>query len=305
MIFRNRNRRVGIKVMKKFKKVYIEVTNVCNLSCSFCPKTKRSKNFLSVDKFRKVLEGIKPYTEYIYFHLMGEPLLNPNLEEFLEIAYELGFKVNITTNGTLLVKCREILLKAKALRQINISLHSFEANDDGIAFDDYFSNVLSFIDEANKNTNIICSMRLWNLDSYTLKGENELNKNIIKMIKSTFNYEEDLKEVLDRDRKVKLRRNLYLNAAEKFQWPNINIKPLGDRGFCHGLRDHFGVLVDGTVVPCCLDGEGNIPLGNIYEDGIEKVLNSERARNIYDGFSGRKRVEELCKRCGYSEMFSK
>lgn len=291
--------------MKKFKKVYIEVTNVCNLSCSFCPKTKREKGFLNTEKFKRVLEEIRPYTDYIYFHLMGEPMLNPNLEEFLELAYEHGFKINITTNGTLLLKCKEVLLKAKALRQINISLHSFEANNDGVSFNNYFNNVLAFISEANRDTNIICSMRLWNLDSYTLKGENDLNKNIISMIKDAFEYEEDLKEILDKDRKVKLKKNIYLNGAEKFQWPNINIDPLGDMGFCHGLRDHFGILVDGTVVPCCLDGEGNMPLGNIYKEGIEKVLNSERAKKIYNGFSGRKRVEELCKRCGYSDMFSK
>lgn len=291
--------------MKKFKKVYVEITNVCNLSCSFCPKTKREKKFLGVDEFEKVLKEIKPYTDYIYFHLMGEPMLNPNLKSFLDLAYDYGFKVNITTNGTLLLKCKEVLLGAKALRQINVSLHSFEANNEGITFEQYFADVLEFIKEANNTTNIICSMRLWNLDSYSIKGENNLNNNIVTMIKDGFEYEEDLKEILDRDRKVKLRKNLYLNGAEKFQWPDMTILPLGDTGFCHGLRDHFGILVDGTVVPCCLDGEGNMPLGNIYDDGIENVLNSERANKIYDGFSNRKRVEELCKRCGYSEMFSK
>ena len=191
--------------MKKFKRMYIEITNICNLSCSFCPKTKRKMEFLSVDNFKIILEKIKPYTEYIYFHLMGEPLLNPNLEEFLEIAYEKGFKVNITTNGTLLKKTREILLKSKSLRQINISLHSFEANE---------------------KTNIICALRLWNLESYNERvssPENKLNKNIIDILKEAFNYKEDLKENLDKNKRVKIRKNLYLNGAEKFQWPDINL----------------------------------------------------------------------------------
>lgn len=290
--------------MKKFKKAYIEITNVCNLSCSFCPLTKRKKQFLSTSEFEHVLKEVKPYTEYIYLHLMGEPMLNPNLEEFLNIADEMGFKVNITTNGTLIPKVKEILLNAKALRQINISLHSFEANS-GIIFEEYFTNVLSFIKEANENTNIICSMRLWNLDSYNIKGDNRLNNIIVDMIKSEFEFDGNLKETLDRDKKIKLRKNVYLNGAEKFKWPTMDIEVLGDRGFCHGLRDHFGILVDGTVVPCCLDGEGNIPLGNIYEEELSSILNCDRAKKIYDGFSGRKRVEELCKRCGYSEMFSK
>lgn len=290
--------------MKKFKKVYIEITNICNLSCSFCPKTKRKKSVLSVDDFKNVLSEVKPYSKYIYFHLMGEPLLNENLEKFLEIAYEEGFKVNITTNGTLLPRAKDILLKAKALRQVNISLHSFEANDNNILFNEYFNSVFEFVKEANEATDIICAMRLWNMDSNVLKGENNLNKQIIDEISSILGYEGNINEILERDNRVKIKDRMYLNGAEKFQWPAMDVEPFGDEGFCHGLRDHFGILVDGTVVPCCLDGEGNIPLGNIYETPLKDILEGERARKIYDGFSGRKRVEELCKRCGYSERFS-
>lgn len=289
--------------MNKFKKVYIEITNVCNLNCNFCPKTGRSKEFLSVDKFRKILEEVRPYTKYIYFHLMGEPLLNKNLKEFLNIAYEEGFKVNLTTNGTLIPRVKDILLNVKSLRQINISLHSFEANDNDILFSDYFNSIFDFVKEANESTDIICAMRLWNMDSSTLKGENDLNDKILDEMSKIIGYEGNLSQNLARDGKVKIKDRMYLNGAEKFQWPAMNIEPLGDIGFCHGLRDHFGILVDGTVVPCCLDGEGNIPLGNIYEKPLKQILEGERARRIYDGFSRRKRVEELCKRCGYSEKF--
>ena len=121
--------------MKKYKRVYIEITNVCNLSCSFCPLTKRAKSFLDEEKFVHILNEVSPYTDYIYLHLMGEPLLNPGLEVFLEEAYKKGVKVNITTNGTLLKKNKEILLNSKSLRQVNISLHSFEANDSKITFE--------------------------------------------------------------------------------------------------------------------------------------------------------------------------
>lgn len=289
--------------MKKFKKVYIEITNICNLNCSFCPKTKREKKFLSVEEFRYRLKEVKPYTKYLYFHLMGEPLLNPNLKEFLNISHEEGFKVNLTTNGTLLNKNREVLLASEGLRQINISLHSFEANNSEVDFEEYIYNVIDFVQEANRSSNIIISMRLWNLDSYKLKGQNTLNSDIISVLQDSYGYSGDLREVIDRDKKVKIRNNLYLNSAEKFQWPDMNIDILGEQGFCHGLRDHFGILVDGTVVPCCLDGEGNISLGNIYSTPLEDILSSERAENIYNGFSQRRRVEELCKRCGYSDRF--
>lgn len=291
--------------MRKFKRVYIEITNICNLSCSFCPKTKRPQKFMNTTEFELILNKIKPFTEYIYFHLMGEPLLNPNLEGFLDIAYRKGFKVNLTTNGTLLYKAKDILINAKALRQINVSLHSFEANNQNNDYFDYFNNVLSFIDEVNKNTNIICSMRLWNLDNNKDKGQNLLNIDILKLISDKFDYLEDIIYKLNVDKRIKLKRNLYLNSAQKFDWPDISIDSLGEDGFCLGLRDHLGILSDGTVVPCCLDSDGNIPIGNIFNEEFEEIINCKRANDIYQGFSKRKKVEELCKRCGYSEVFNK
>lgn len=290
--------------MRKFKKVYVEITNVCNLSCSFCPKNEREKRFMNRDEYIQILKKIKPYTKYIYFHLMGEPLLSNNLEEFLDIANEMDFKVNLTTNGTLLLKNKSILLNSKALRQINVSLHSFEANCSEISFENYFLDAVKFILEASEKTDIICSMRLWNLDNNNLKGDNKLNNSIINMLKSNFEYEGDLKEILEKYKKVKLKEKIYLNSAEKFSWPDINRQVISDTGFCHGLRDHFGILVDGTVVPCCLDSEGNIPLGNIFEQELEYILEAHRAKKMYDEFSGHRKVEELCKKCGYSEKFN-
>ncbi|NLK95498.1 MAG: radical SAM protein [Clostridiales bacterium] len=291
--------------MRKFKRIYIETTNICNLNCDFCPKTSRSERVMSIEDFEIIINKIKHISDHIYLHLMGEPLINPKLESFLKIANDNDIKVNITTNGTLLNKNTEVLINSKAVRQINISLHSFEGNNNNIDFYEYINKVLEFVNLVLKNTDIIVGLRLWNFDSLKNKGNNKLNKDIIQIIKSFFNYEEDILENLNRDKRIKLQNKLYLNSAEKFSWPDINISSLGNRGFCHGLRDHFGILCDGTVVPCCLDSEGNIPLGNIFEDSIENIINGDRALNIYNGFSNRNRVEALCKRCGYSEKFNK
>ena len=108
--------------MKRFKRVYIEITNVCNLSCNFCPKTMRKAHSMDVDSFKKILDQVKPYTDYLYLHLKGEPLLHPNLPEFLDLCAEREFKVNITTNGTLLRKMKDKIIKKPSIRQINISL---------------------------------------------------------------------------------------------------------------------------------------------------------------------------------------
>ena len=146
--------------MKKFKRIYIEITNICNLSCDFCPKTSRKNEFMNVERFDKVINKIKGHTEHVYFHLMGEPFLNPNLEKFLEISRENNIKVNITTNGTLINKVKDIIINGLEVRQINISLHSFEANQEGIDFKEYIDNIIKFIKEVTEKTETICTLRL-------------------------------------------------------------------------------------------------------------------------------------------------
>lgn len=284
--------------MRKFKKVYIEITNICNLSCNFCPKTGRNLGFMKEEELKKILESVKPYTEHIYFHLMGEPLLNPQIGRFLEMANEFGFKVNITTNGTLINKARETLLSAPALRQVNISLHSFEANEQDVNFNEYIDTVVNFVKEARDRTNIISSMRLWNLDTRH-KASNSLNEDIFRILEEKFELDYDLKESFGDKNSVRLFKNVYLGMADKFEWPNIKIAQSNERKFCSALRDQFGVLLDGTIVPCCLDSEGNMPLGNIFETPLEEILSSKRAMDIYDGFTRREAVEDLCKTCGY------
>lgn len=287
--------------MARFKRVYIEITNMCNLSCDFCPKTKRKMRFLEVDEFVHILNQIKPFTKYIYFHLMGEPFLNPNLQQFLEISKKEGFYVNITTNGTLINKVKDVLIKSDSIRQINYSLHSFEANNEEIDFNTYLNNILDFIDSCEGK--FINALRLWNLDDDKIKGKNKKNNDVFEIMEKHFKLDYNLRGKIFKDKKVKLKDKIYLNTAKKFEWPDINRDIINCEGFCHGLRDQVGVLVDGTVVPCCLDSEGNIPLGNIYNKPFEQIINSDRATKIYTGFSERKVVEDLCKRCGYRKIF--
>lgn len=291
--------------MKRFKKVYIEITNVCNLSCNFCPKTKRKYKFMEKEEFNHIIKEVKPFTDHIYFHLMGEPLLNENIEYFLMESERNDLKVNLTTNGTLLNKNVDKLVNAKALRQINISLHSFEANEKTVELKEYINNVTDFIKKARENSDIICAIRLWNIDSKELKGANGLNNDILKMLEKNLELDFSLGEKLQESNKVKLKDKVYMNMAEKFEWPDIEIASIGEEVFCHGLRNQMGILVDGTVVPCCLDSEGNINLGNVFKDSLKDILDGERATNIYEGFSRRRAVEELCKKCGYATRFKK
>ena len=287
--------------MTRFKKIYIETTNICNLSCNFCPKTSRKLGFMGIESFNEIINKIKGYTNHIYLHLMGEPFLNKNLETFLKIAKEADLKVNITTNGTLINRVKDLIIDSKAVRQINISLHSFEANDNDIEFNKYINNILDFINESTEKSETICALRLLNIYTEELKANNNLNSQIINLIQDKLNLEINLIEELKEKKRLKLKDKVYLNMAEKFSWPDANLSLISEDVFCHGLRDQIGILLDGTVVPCCLDSEGKIPLGNIFEQSLEEIITSKRARNIYDGFSRRRAVEDLCKRCGYAK----
>ncbi len=298
--------------MNSFKKIYIEITNVCNLSCDFCPETKRSSKFMNMNDFTHILEQVKPYGTYLYLHVKGEPLLHPDIEPLLDICYEKGFYVNITTNGTLINKTKEKLLEKPALRQINFSLHSFDRNDDTYSMDEYLEDIFSFINESLDKTDIIHSLRLWNLqgttEDYKQEEINDINtvqnQNIIEKIQNAFQLDFQLEEEVKEKMGIKLQNKLYLNQEYEFQWPDINAKEDDGVGFCYGLRNQIAILVDGTVVPCCLDGNGIISLGNVKKQSLASILESERVQKIQDSFSKRYAIEELCRKCGYRRRFN-
>lgn len=289
--------------MKKFKKIYIEITNICNLSCNFCLKTERQPKFMSYDEFGFILDAIKDYTQYIYFHIKGEPLIHPQLGDFLDLAHKKGFKSNITTNGVLIKEKKDNLLNKPGLRQINISLHSLDGNEGYKERDSYLNNIFNLIEEARDVKTLIIALRLWNLELEDNFNRNR-NRYILEKLEREFGLTYNIEDEISPKRGIKIRERLYLNEDIRFVWPDLKNSIYSEKGFCHGLRDQIGILVDGTVVPCCLDGEGKIKLGNIFYDSIDKILHSPKARDIYNGFSSRRVKEELCRKCGYRERFN-
>lgn len=277
--------------MKRFQKVYLEISNLCNMDCSFCPGTNRRPGRLTVEQFSVLLSELRPYTDYLYFHLMGEPLCHPNLREFLELSHIVGFRVILTTNGTLLESCKEILLHAPALHKVNVSLHAFEANHLQIPFADYLHSCFSFGQAASGKPLVV--YRLWNQN-----GLDSRNTEILNTMQQFYPGE----WIIER-RGTRIGNRVYLEYGEKFDWPDLSAVDMGSEVFCHGLRDQIGVLCDGTVVPCCLDHNGNIALGNLFREPLEQILNSPRAKALYDGFSRRCAPEPLCRRCGYARRF--
>ena len=274
--------------MKRFRKVYLELSNICNLNCSFCPGTKRPTGVMERDRFLLALDRLKPWTDYLYFHLMGEPLCHPELGLFLELAGQAGFKVILTTNGTLLPRHQELLLRAPGLHKVNISLHAFEANDLNMPFVDYLDGCFRFAQAAVGEKLVV--FRLWNEG-----GANTRNAEILQRLERFFP-----KPWARERRGVRLGQKVYLEYGDKFDWPDLAAPDGGQRVFCYGLKDQIGVLWDGTVVPCCLDHEGDIPLGNLFEQGLGDILDGPRVQGICRGFEQGVASEELCRRCGFA-----
>lgn len=273
-----------------YSKVYVEITNICNKSCSFCHGHKRAPRRMTKEEFSVVLDKLKDSTKYIYYHLMGEPLTHPGLCEFISLATEQGYKSVVTTNGSLLCKRGEELLSS-GVNKVNISLHSLEDSSEE-EYAQYMSDVMSFAQKAADN-GIIVVLRLWN------KGfDGGRNDTAFKLLKENVSG-----EWADNTRGIRIRDKLHLEWGERFEWPDSDAEIKGDKFSCYGLRDHFGILCDGTVVPCCLDSDGIIALGNIFTDEIETVLNSKRALCMVEGFKCGSASEELCKRCGYAQRF--
>lgn len=266
---------------------YLEITNHCNLNCVFCPKTDRKKHQMTLHEFETLTDKLKGHIKFLYFHLMGEPFLHPLLPDFIQIARNKKFIPVLTTNGTLLSKRMEVLDSLP--HKIQISLHSHEGNARK-DLEEYVNEVMTFAIQAIKRGCIIV-LRLWN-DG----GHNRMNTAILQQIA----IHQPQPWTLRKDG-WKLTEHLFIENDNMFEWPDIEQEAYNETEvFCYALRNQIGVLADGTVVPCCLDHNGDLNLGNLFEQSLLDILSTPRAKAIYNGFTRHTAVEPFCQRCGYS-----
>ena len=273
-----------------YSRVYVEIANMCNMHCSFCHGHSRPAKKMSLQEFNHILDQLTGQTQYIYYHLMGEPLTHPDLPLFLQAAAQKGFRSVITTNGTLLKKRGHEMIAA-GLHKVNISLHSFEGDND-TAYETYLKDVAEFA-EAASQAGILTVFRLWNRG-----GDSSRNDFTISYLQNRIPG-----DWAQNSRGIRIRDKMYLEWGDRFQWPDKEAPIQGEKFFCYGMRDHFGILSDGTVVPCCLDSDGVIALGNIFTENITDILSTDRATAIAKGFEQRIATENLCRRCSYAQRF--
>lgn len=261
-----------------FKKIYIEITNTCNLNCTFCTKTIREKKTLSIDEFKIMLNKVKPYTKYLYFHVLGEPLIHPNINKLIDLAAK-DFYVNITTNGYVINN----IIDNKNVRQINISLHSFSTKYNK-SLDEYLSDIFNYVNKRKPDTFI--NFRLWASTKYF--------NNFIEKLEKEFNTKINLNEENNT-----LSDNVFLNFKKEFIWPQNNQIESNKTGICYALSDHIAILSDGTITACCIDANGDLKFGNIFNDSLEDIINSQKFNEMKTDLKNGIRKSDLCKKCNF------
>ena len=284
--------------MPHFYRVHVELTNICGLACSFCPPKLQPAKTMSIEFFEKVLTELKPYTKSLALHVMGDPLTLSNLDKYLDVALSHGFLVELTTSGYYLKKNPLATLFHPAVRQLNISLNAYNKNDSTLSFEEYMQSVLKVCDEKLKNyPKPFINLRVWNLDE--AYSELSFNDRIFTFLGNHF---EQTLQFVHKIKSIRLASKIVLNFDNYFEWPSLSSNH-ESHASCYGLKSHIGILSSGIVVPCCLDGEGVVNLGDLHTGSLSEILASKRAKAMIEGFAQAKAVEELCLKCSYKDRF--
>ena len=285
--------------------MHIEITNICNLKCTFCPPKILPNGTMSLEKFDDLNFQLKPYTKELAYHIVGDPLVLTNLNEYLNISLKHDLKVNITTTANNINEKHYKALMNPTIKQINFSINSYNANSHKKSLDEYLNPILDFVKFAQEQKHeYFINFRIWNLDEE--KSAKEFNRKVFDKINETFNTNIDLENVYkERPKNIRIDRKIFFNFDEYFNWPSLENEIVSSNGFCYGLDSHFGILTSGDVVPCCLDQNACINLGNTNTTQISDILNSNRVKAIQNGFRKNIVVEELCQKCEYRTRFDK
>ena len=287
----------------KFYRIYIELTNVCGLSCSFCPTKELPNKEMDLEFFESTIRQAAVYTKEIACHVVGDPLTQSNLSDYLDIIHKYGMKAMLTTSGYFLKKHSYDTLFHPCVKQINISLNSFNKNDTLLTFEQYITPVLNLCKgKLEREEELFINLRVWNLDE--MMSERDFNETLFSKLSNEFSVTLDIDTIYsEKPKSIRLDNKILVHFDNYFEWPSLNNQHYGD-GTCQGLQSHIAILASGKVVPCCLDCDGVIELGDLHEESLESILSNKRTINMLEGFKEGKAIEELCQKCSYKERFT-
>jgi radical SAM protein with 4Fe4S-binding SPASM domain len=284
-----------------FKRINLEISNICNVQCSFCPVVEKDKKLMDLAEFEAILRQVVPLTEIVSLHLMGEPLAHPQFLQILEVCEKYQAQIDITSNGILIKKYALALINSSCVRQVNFSLQAFKDNFPKRDIEPYLLPIFEFTKMANElKPTLYINYRLWNQESNAAD-----NEEIFTKIEAYFGLEINRNLELGAIKSKRIWNRLYLHFDSRFEWPSFSLPYQGTQGRCHGTVNHIGIHADGTVVPCCLDKDAVINLGNAKEQALSEILNSERFTKMRDGFLKGVLVEDFCQHCTFINRFNK
>lgn len=284
--------------MIKLERIYLEISNICNLSCPFCLKPLRPPRTMTMDQMIRIVPQIKKNASSACLHVLGEPLFHPEFEDISDLLTVWDIPVQITTNGTLLYRKRKSILKQNTLRQINISIHALDSLPLSLDCREFMIDIHHFCLEAQAHRpDLYMNLRFWNYDKI---GDSPA----FRFFQSLFNFDAS-KIDIQWKKSFHLQNRLYLHFDSQFHWPSMAYPVRSESGYCYGLTHHCGILANGDVVPCCLDGNGEMVLGNCLVTPLEEILASPRAQSMQDHFNKGRLVEPLCQRCDFISRFDK
>ncbi|MBR5412343.1 MAG: SPASM domain-containing protein [Fibrobacter sp.] len=308
--------------------VYIEITDVCNLNCSFCPCGKephRVREFMGTELYEKCIREAETVAEIVYFHVLGEPTLHPGFGQFLKKLEQTSLKLNLTTNGTTISRVGKLILASPAVRQVNFSTHAYAELPQNDALS-HLQDVLDFCKMANAiRPDLYINLRLWNVGD---AESNSWNETMLAKVNEAFGnavngaksgQQISLEHFCSRHKSFNVTERIYLHQDSRFEWPKLDersechpersvsevegstssIVP----GTCHALDTHVAILHDGRVVACCLDYSSQITLGNIAEQSLTEILESPIAKNLREGFEKHELRHPLCQSCSFCKRF--
>jgi radical SAM protein with 4Fe4S-binding SPASM domain len=284
-----------------FKRVYLEISNICNVQCSFCPVVEKDKKLMDVAEFEAVLKEVAPLAEVVCLHLLGEPLAHPRFSEILSVCERYQTQIDLTTNGILIKRYNERIINSPCVRQVNFSIQAFKDNFPDRDLEPYLLPIFEFTRSAQASRpELYINYRLWNQQS-----NDSDNEDVFLKIESHFDVTINRNIETGAIKSKNIWNRLYLHFDSRFEWPSFSLPHQGTRGRCHGTINHIGIHADGTVVPCCLDKNGSIDLGNVKEQSLRDILASERFVKMRDGFLNGVLVEEFCQHCSFITRFDK
>ena len=267
------------------KRVYLEITNSCNLNCPFCTN-KKGNSFIDINDIKNYIDQIKPYCNYIYLHILGEPLLHPKFEEILNYLDEKQMYLQLVTNGTLLSKYLSIL-NHTCLRKLSISIHSVN----NVKVKDLYFETINKLIETNTHSKI-------ELRFYDKQNLSEQLNNYLNYLKNRYSF-----DLTSKQNSYKLNENTYVYFEEFFKWPDINDSFISNTGTCHGAIDMIAINSNSDVTICCLDPKAHNSIGSLKKESLKEILESNKYKQYIHEFKQNKISSELCSKCNYRLRF--